>query len=102
MMTLSDAARACPLIAILRGVRPDEVIDIGAMLIDSGFAIIEVPLNSPSPFESIEALAAAFGDRALIGAGTVLTAAEADRISTAKWCGRRASGASRRCRVSPR
>lgn len=79
MMTLSDAVRLCPLIAILRGVHPNEVGDIGATLIDSGFAIIEVPLNSPSPFESIEALAAAFGDRALIGAGTVLTAAEADQ-----------------------
>lgn len=79
MKLLSDAARLCPLIAILRGVRPDEVVEIGATLIDSGFAIIEVPLNSPSPFESIEALATAFGDRALIGAGTVLTATEADR-----------------------
>lgn len=79
MLTLTEAVRRCPLIAILRGVRPGEVVEIGATLIDSGLAIIEVPLNSPSPFESIAALAAAFGDRALIGAGTVLTAADVDR-----------------------
>jgi 2-dehydro-3-deoxyphosphogalactonate aldolase len=72
-----------PLVAILRGVEPDEVVAIGAELVDVGFAVIEVPLNSPEPFDSIGRLAAAFGDRALIGAGTVLTAAAVDRVAAA-------------------
>lgn len=63
---------ACPLVAILRGVRPDEVVDIGEALVAAGFRIIEVPLNSPQPLESIRRLAGALGDRALVGAGTVL------------------------------
>ena len=62
-----------PLIAILRGVVPDEAVAIGQALIDAGFRVIEVPLNSPQPLESIRRLAAACGDRARIGAGTVLT-----------------------------
>ncbi|WP_120504593.1 2-dehydro-3-deoxy-6-phosphogalactonate aldolase [Sulfitobacter mediterraneus] len=63
-----------PIIAILRGVTPDEAVPIGGALIDAGIDRIEVPLNSPDPLRSIEALAKAFGDHALIGAGTVLTA----------------------------
>jgi 2-dehydro-3-deoxyphosphogalactonate aldolase len=62
----------CPLIAIVRGVTPDEVEAIGEAIFDSGIRIIEVPLNSPRPLESIAKLAAKFGDRALIGGGTVL------------------------------
>jgi 2-dehydro-3-deoxyphosphogalactonate aldolase len=72
-----------PLIAILRGVRPGEAVAIGQALVDAGFRAIEVPLNSPEPLESIAALAAAFGERALIGAGTVLDAAAARRIADA-------------------
>lgn len=60
-------------IAILRGVQPDEAVEIGQALIDEGIDRIEVPLNSPLPLQSIERLADAFEDRALIGAGTVLT-----------------------------
>jgi len=63
-----------PIIAILRGVTPDEAVPIGQALIDAGIDRIEVPLNSPDPLRSIEALARAFSDHALIGAGTVLTA----------------------------
>ena len=63
-----------PLIAILRGVKPDEAIDIGLALVETGFRLIEVPLNSPEPIESIRRLAAALGDRATVGAGTVLAA----------------------------
>ena len=63
-----------PIIAILRGVTPDEAVPIGGALIDAGIDRIEVPLNSPDPLRSIEALAKAFGDHALIGAGTVITA----------------------------
>jgi 2-dehydro-3-deoxyphosphogalactonate aldolase len=62
----------CPLIAIIRGVRPEEVEEIGQALFDAGIRIIEVPLNSPEPLDSIGRLARKFGDRALIGAGTVL------------------------------
>lgn len=64
---------ALPLIAILRGVTPLEAPAIATALLDAGISQIEVPLNSPDPLESIAALARGFSDRALIGAGTVLT-----------------------------
>jgi len=62
-----------PLVAILRGVKPEEVTDIGHALFEAGFGIIEVPLNSPDPQDSIANLVSALGEKALIGAGTVLT-----------------------------
>lgn len=62
----------CPLVAIIRGVTPAEAEEIGAALWDSGIRIIEVPLNSPEPLDSIARLARSLGDRALVGAGTVL------------------------------
>lgn len=65
----------CPLVAIIRGVRADEVVAVGDALIAAGIRIIEVPLNSPDPFASIAALAKQFGNMATIGAGTVLSAA---------------------------
>lgn len=74
-------AGAPPLIAILRGVKPAEVVDIGAALIAAGIRMIEVPLNSPDPFSSIEALQDEFGDDALIGAGTVLDTAALARLA---------------------
>lgn len=74
---------ALPLIAILRGVVPDEAVAIGQALIDAGFRVIEVPLNSPQPLESIRRLAAAFGDRARIGAGTVLTTQQVHSVAAA-------------------
>lgn len=67
------ACAELPLVAILRGVRPDEVVSIGSVLVEAGWRMIEVPLNSPDPLLSIAALADAFPD-ALIGAGTVLSA----------------------------
>ena len=70
-----------PLIAILRGVKPDEAIDIGIALVETGFRLIEVPLNSPEPIESIRRLAAAVGDRATVGAGTVRSAAEVAEVA---------------------
>ena len=70
-------------IAILRGVRPDEVLAVGRALIDGGIRVIEVPLNSPQPFDSIERLVRAFGSHALIGAGTVLSAGDVDRVADA-------------------
>ena len=68
-------------IAILRGVTPAEVLAIGRALIDGGIRVIEVPLNSPQPFDSIERLVREFGTQALIGAGTVLSAADVDRVA---------------------
>ena len=70
-----------PVIAILRGVRPEEVVAIGEAVYRAGIGIIEVPLNSPDPFTSITKLAEAMGDRCVIGAGTVLT--EADVVAVA-------------------
>ena len=67
------ACAELPLVAILRGVRPDEAVPIGSALVEAGWRMIEVPLNSPDPLLSIAALADAFPD-ALIGAGTVLSA----------------------------
>ncbi|MBD8653449.1 2-dehydro-3-deoxy-6-phosphogalactonate aldolase [Rhizobium sp. CFBP 13726] len=82
-MTFQDALQACNLVAILRGITPDEAEPIGEALIEAGWRIIEVPLNSPEPLKSIEKLQKRFGDRALIGAGTVLTTAQvADVAST--------------------
>lgn len=71
------------IIAILRGVTPDEVLDIGRVLIEAGIEMIEVPLNSPEPFHSIAVAAAAFGGRAEIGAGTVLSTDEVNRVRQA-------------------
>jgi len=82
-MTLANYIERLPLVAILRGVRPDEVLPIGRALVDEGFAIIEVPLNSPSPLESVRVLADALGDRALVGAGTVTTVAQVDDVRLA-------------------
>lgn len=71
-MDLTSLLAACPLVAILRGIRPEEAEAIGQTLFDAGLRIIEVPLNSPNPLLSIERLARRFGTEALIGAGTVL------------------------------
>jgi len=71
------------IIAILRGVKPDEVLEIGEALLREGIDRIEVPLNSPQPLKSIEVLANAIGDKALIGAGTVLTAKDVDDVQGA-------------------
>ncbi|MBB3142160.1 2-dehydro-3-deoxy-6-phosphogalactonate aldolase [Halomonas organivorans] len=62
-----------PLIGILRGITPDEAVDVGEALLAAGLDRLEVPLNSPEPLESIRRLASALGDRAEVGAGTVLT-----------------------------
>ncbi|WP_375196476.1 2-dehydro-3-deoxy-6-phosphogalactonate aldolase [Sphingobium sp.] len=74
-MTLDDllADGAPPVCAILRGLRPEEAVDMAAGLIEAGIRILEVPFNSPEPLSSIGAMQAEFGDRALIGGGTVLS-----------------------------
>ena len=73
----------CPLVAIIRGVRPNEAAAIGDALYASGIRIIEVPLNSPDPLSSISKLASRLGDRALIGAGTVLDLAQVLQVRDA-------------------
>ena len=78
--TLDHFVKQCPLVAIIRGVTPDEVEAIGEAIFDAGIRIIEVPLNSPDPLKSIERLAAKFGDRALVGGGTVLKASDVTNV----------------------
>ena len=68
------------LVAILRGIRPEEVESVAGALAEAGFEAIEVPLNSPEPFDSIERLARVFGAELLIGAGTVLHPENVDRL----------------------
>ena len=74
---------SCPLVAIIRGVTPDEVVAVGEAILSAGIRIIEVPLNSPHPFESIDRLSKAIGDRALVGAGTVLDTLSVARVKDA-------------------
>lgn len=80
-MTESESTFDLPLVAILRGVEPDEVVDIGHALVQAGFRIVEVPLNSPDAIESIQRLVNAIGHDALIGAGTVRTLDEVHEVS---------------------
>jgi 2-dehydro-3-deoxyphosphogalactonate aldolase len=82
-MALTEYLARCEFIAILRGIRPDEAVPVAASLEGAGFAIVEVPLNSPDPMQSIAALAAEFGDRLLIGAGTVMTETEVGEVASA-------------------
>jgi 2-dehydro-3-deoxyphosphogalactonate aldolase len=72
-----------PLVAILRGVKPDEAEAIAAPIVDAGFGAIEVPLNSPEPLASIAILVRRFGERILVGAGTVLEPYEVDDVAEA-------------------
>lgn len=73
----------CPLIAIIRGVTPDEAIAVGEAILNAGIGIIEVPLNSPDPLDSIARLSAHFGDRAVVGAGTVLNPTQVAQVTDA-------------------
>ena len=73
----------CPLVAIIRGVKPDEAEAIGDALYEGGVRIIEVPLNSPDPLASIRRLADRLGDKALVGAGTVLTPQQVGEVAAA-------------------
>jgi 2-dehydro-3-deoxyphosphogalactonate aldolase len=73
----------CPLVGIIRGVTPDDAEAIGQAIFDAGIRIIEVPLNSPDPLKSIAKLAAKFGDRALVGGGTVLQPEQVGEVRAA-------------------
>lgn len=83
MIELDHALERLPLVAILRGLRPEQALAIGEALVGAGFTIIEVPLNSPDPLASIGLLARQFGDQALIGAGTVTSAGEVAAVTAA-------------------
>src|SRR5215470_15012090 len=72
--------QAAPLVAILRGLTPERAPSVGALLVETGFRIMEVPLNSPEPFQTIKLLSEAHGAQCLVGAGTVLGVAEVDRV----------------------
>ena len=80
MIGFTEAFARCPLIAILRGIEPEACEAIGGALVEAGFSIIEVPLNSPRPLASVTTLASRFGHQALIGAGTVLSAGSVDQV----------------------
>jgi 2-dehydro-3-deoxyphosphogalactonate aldolase len=82
-MTLDDTLAECPVVAIVRGVKPDEVLAHAAILFEAGVRGIEVPLNSPDPLESIRRLADAYGERMAVGAGTVLHAPKVDEVARA-------------------
>ncbi len=82
-MDLNALLAACPLVAILRGIRPDEAEAAGTALVAAGLRIIEVPLNSPDPLDSIARLARRFGGHALIGAGTVRRTTDVDAVADA-------------------
>jgi 2-dehydro-3-deoxyphosphogalactonate aldolase len=82
-LTLDSALAAMPLVAILRGVTPDEVEAIAEAIVVAGIGIIEVPLNSPDPFTSIRRLARNLEGRALVGAGTVLKLSDVERVADA-------------------
>ena len=79
----ANHVKRCPVIAILRGITPEEVIPVGRALMECGVRIIEIPLNSPEPFESIRSLSADAGDKAIIGAGTVLHVADVAAVKAA-------------------
>ncbi|QMW23366.1 2-dehydro-3-deoxy-6-phosphogalactonate aldolase [Sandaracinobacteroides saxicola] len=82
-MDLETALARLPLVAILRGITPAEIDAIGTALIEAGFTLIEIPLNSPDPLTSIARLSALAGPRALIGAGTVLTPDQVAAVAAA-------------------
>ncbi len=83
MVSFVEALVHQPLIAILRGVTPEAAIPVAETLVEAGFRIIEVPLNSPAPLDSITNLTRRFGDEAVIGAGTVLSSGAVDEVAEA-------------------
>lgn len=78
-----ESLRRLPLIAILRGVTADEVVELGKVLLESGFRVIEVPLNSPKPFQSIQRLRESLPADCIVGAGTVMSATQVREVASA-------------------
>ena len=83
MARIDEWLAQCPLVAILRGVRPEEVVDVCVALERAGIRMVEVPMNSPNAFSSIALLAGRFGDTLLIGGGTVMDSTQIARIADA-------------------
>lgn len=83
MITLEQAFAEAPLIAILRGVTPGEIVGVAGALADEGVRIVEIPLNSPQPFESLRRLVDAHGERLVCGSGTVLQPGKVDEVKAA-------------------
>jgi 2-dehydro-3-deoxyphosphogalactonate aldolase len=83
MNPVADRLARCPFVAILRGIAPDEVDGVSDVLVELGFAVIEIPLNSPRPLVSLERLARRVPERVLVGAGTVLSDADVSAIAQA-------------------
>lgn len=79
----AEAFAACPLVAILRGLTPVEAEPIGDALVEAGFTLLEIPLNSPDPLFSIAAMAKRYAGRAMVGAGTVLTTTDVAAVADA-------------------
>ena len=82
-MTLDDALAETPIVAIIRGVRPQEAEAVGEALVAAGVRVIEAPMNSPEPLRSIRILADALAGRAVVGAGTVLSPDAVDQVADA-------------------
>ena len=82
-MTLEEALAQVPVVAIIRGVKPEEAVGVGEALFEAGLKVIEVPLNSPEPFDSIARLAKAMEGRMVVGGGTILSPEAADRVADA-------------------
>src|SRR6185312_10738652 len=82
-MNLDDYLEPLPLVAVLRGITPEEIAPVTDALHAQGFRILEVPLNSPRPFESIRLLSQRLGDRCLVGAGTVIDPGDVARVRDA-------------------
>lgn len=83
MRTFIEALGDLPLLAVLRGITPDEVVSVGDALLRRDIRILEVPLNSPDPFHSIRLLADRFGQDAVVGAGTVLRPSDVGKVAEA-------------------
>ena len=77
-----DALDTLPLVAILRGIQPGEALAVGEQLVKAGFKVLEVPLNSPQPFDSIKLMVEAYGEQAIVGAGTVLKVSDVETLKS--------------------
>jgi len=82
-LDLDSQLNKMPVVAIIRGVTPEEVVDIGNAIFEAGVNIIEVPLNSPEPFASIQRLSSNFGDRCIVGCGTLVKKGDAKKVADA-------------------